>query len=91
LAAPLIHALQLGDLAQAGRLFYNALQTAAESLSPWIARLRQVFSRLDCCGHQMSGSGTAYFGLCRSAGHARRLAARLRALSIGQVFALATT
>jgi 4-diphosphocytidyl-2-C-methyl-D-erythritol kinase len=34
------------------------------------------------CGHQMSGSGTSYFGICRHARHARRVAATLRARGI---------
>ena len=62
----------------AGQLLYNGLQPAAEMCSPWIVRLRQEFSRLSVLGHQMSGSGTSYFGICRHARHARRLAAHLR-------------
>jgi 4-diphosphocytidyl-2-C-methyl-D-erythritol kinase len=34
----------------------------------------------------MSGSGTSYFGICRSARHARRVAARLQARNIGYVY-----
>ena len=34
-------------------------------LSPWIGRLQREFSRLDCLGHAMSGSGTSYFAVCR--------------------------
>jgi 4-diphosphocytidyl-2C-methyl-D-erythritol kinase len=38
----------------------------------------------------MSGSGTSYYGICRNAGHARRVAARLRGEGLGYV-AVATT
>ena len=79
-----------GDAAQVGRLLFNRLQEAAERLSPWIERLRDAFGRLDCLGHQMSGSGTSYLGLCRHAGHARGVAARLRAAGWGAVFAATT-
>ena len=62
----------------AGRgLLFNRLQAAAEQLSPWIARLGRLMAGEDCLGHGMSGSGTAYFGLFRSAPQARRVARRL--------------
>ena len=79
-----------GDTAHVGRLLFNRLQDAAGRLSPWIGRLQQAFGRLDCLGHQMSGSGTSYLGLCRHARHARRTAARLRAAGMGAVFAVTT-
>ena len=37
----------------------------------------------------MTGSGSAYFGICRHARHARRLAAALRSRGFAQVFAVA--
>jgi 4-diphosphocytidyl-2-C-methyl-D-erythritol kinase len=86
--APLVEAFQQGDLGQAGRLLFNRLQPAAERLSPWVARLRNMFAALDCLGHSMSGSGTSYFGLCRHARHARRIARRLRGEGAGSVFAV---
>jgi len=85
---PLLDALKRGDINRAGRLLFNRLQPAAESLSPWIARLRREFDGLDCPGHGMSGSGTSYFGLCRHAKHARRIAGRLQANGARRVFAV---
>jgi 4-diphosphocytidyl-2-C-methyl-D-erythritol kinase len=86
--APLLAALARGDLAAAGRLLFNRLESAAEKLSPWIDRVRREMARLDCLGHAMSGSGTCYFGLCRHARHARRAARRLEARGIGVAFAV---
>ena len=83
---PLLVALRRGDVARAGLLLVNRLQETAESLSPWVGRLRREFSDTDCVAHQMSGSGTSYFGVCRSALHARRVAARLQARNIGCVY-----
>ena len=85
---PLIAALGRGNWRQAGRLLFNRLQPAAETLSPWIDRLRCRFAREDLLGHGMSGSGTSYFGLCRHATHAKRIARRLRANGVGSVFAV---
>jgi 4-diphosphocytidyl-2-C-methyl-D-erythritol kinase len=81
----LIAALHRGDLSAAGRHLHNALERAAEQLSPWITHLKEDFNRLDLPGHQMTGSGTSYFGLCRSARHARWAAARLRSLGWSNV------
>ncbi len=70
-----------------GRWMRNRLQNAASSLSPWVDRLRMVFDQLDFVGHQLSGSGSAYFGVCRHARHARRLATILRTRQLGLVYA----
>jgi 4-diphosphocytidyl-2-C-methyl-D-erythritol kinase len=87
-AAPLVAALRSGHLADAGRLLHNRLQPAAAALSAWIGRLAAEFARLDAAGHAMSGSGSSYFGLFRSARHARRAAARLASRGVGSVFAV---
>jgi len=72
---------------QARRWMFNRLQLAAASISPWVERLRRAFDRLDFLGHQLSGSGSAYFGVCRHAQHARRLATILRTQQLGLVYA----
>ena len=63
----------------------NRLQQVAESLSPWIRRLAELFDRYCFLGHQMSGSGSSYFGVCHHARQARRLAAVFRSLNVGHV------
>ncbi|HJQ80060.1 MAG TPA: 4-(cytidine 5'-diphospho)-2-C-methyl-D-erythritol kinase [Lacipirellulaceae bacterium] len=65
----------------------NGLESAAARLSPWIDQARKVFSELDFVAHQLSGSGSAYFGVCRHAQHARRLASILRTRQLGLVYA----
>jgi len=67
-----------------GRL-YNALQKPAASQNADISRLQDVFSSEPVFGHMMSGSGTAYFGLCRHRRHANWVAARLSSRRIGRV------
>ncbi|MGA2035086.1 MAG: 4-(cytidine 5'-diphospho)-2-C-methyl-D-erythritol kinase [Thermoguttaceae bacterium] len=86
--SPLVEALRRGNRPQAGRLLHNRLQAAAGQLTPWIERLQNAFARQDCPGHGMSGSGTSYFGLCRHARQARRIAERLRANGLGNVYAV---
>ncbi len=86
--APLLAALSQGNIKRVGRLLFNRLQPAAERLSPWISRLEHQLRREDLPGYGMSGSGTSYFGLCRHASHARRVARRLVANGVGNVFAV---
>jgi 4-diphosphocytidyl-2-C-methyl-D-erythritol kinase len=83
----LLDAFRCGRLGDMGRLMANRLQSAAASLAPWVDRMRSAFERLDCLGHQLSGSGSAYFGICRHAQHARRAATILRARQLGLVYA----
>jgi len=85
-AEPLVAALRQGSPRRVGSLLYNALQLPAGRLAPWIGRLVQEFQRLSLVGHSMSGSGTAYFGICRHMHGARRAAAQLRARGVGRVF-----
>jgi len=83
----IVQTLVIETRAEPGRWMFNRLQSAAASLSPWIERLRTVFDKLDFLGHQLSGSGSAYFGVCRHAQHARRLATILRTRQLGLVCA----
>ena len=84
----LVRALRCGNFRESAKRFANRLEPAAETLSPWPARLRAEFARLDCVVAQMSGSGSSYFGLCRHARQTRRLARRLAARRLGRVFAV---
>jgi 4-diphosphocytidyl-2-C-methyl-D-erythritol kinase len=85
---PLLEALARGDQPQIGRLLLNRLAPAAAGLSTWMERLRVRLAGLDLVGYSMSGSGSAWYGICRHAGQARRLASRLRAMRAGSVFAV---
>jgi 4-diphosphocytidyl-2-C-methyl-D-erythritol kinase len=85
-AEKLAVSLAAGNRRSSRRLMGNRLEQAAESLSPWPARLRGAFARCDCDLSQMSGSGTSYFGVARHARHARRAARQLAAQRLGSVF-----
>jgi 4-diphosphocytidyl-2-C-methyl-D-erythritol kinase len=79
-------ALQSGKLVEVGQKLFNRLQEVAEMMSPQVSALRRTCERLGVVGHALSGSGTSYFAICRSAAQARHLAGQLRADQIGQVF-----
>ena len=59
----LLQGLRHGSLQQIGQGMGNRLQSTAEQLSPWVKRLVQEFAGLPSIGHQMTGSGSAYFGI----------------------------
>jgi 4-diphosphocytidyl-2-C-methyl-D-erythritol kinase len=89
-AMPLVNAWRRGDLRELCRCMFNRLEAPASSLTPWIARLREAFGREECGGFQMSGSGSSYFGICRSASHARHVARRLQSGGLGYVVSART-
>ena len=73
------------DNAHGFRLF-NRLQEVACQLAPSIRSVQRSFVELGVDHHQMSGSGSAYYGICRNKVDALRVAARLRQRKIGDVF-----
>lgn len=85
---PFAEAFCRGDLGRMGQTMFNRLEASASLLSPWISRIRRGFESMDCVGHQMTGSGSCYFGLCRHARHARRVARRLQTRGIGIAYAV---
>jgi 4-diphosphocytidyl-2-C-methyl-D-erythritol kinase len=88
--ASLLNCFRAGSPAVAGRWMFNRLQATAGQLCPWIGRLGTAFARTSCHAHLLTGSGSAYFGVMRSARHARRAAALLSSANLGAVFATAT-
>jgi 4-diphosphocytidyl-2-C-methyl-D-erythritol kinase len=84
---PAIAALAHGGPAELGRSLFNRLQPVAEALRPELARVRDALASLDppLDGSQMSGSGSAYFGLCRDSAAAHRAAEVLQTLGLGWV------
>ena len=85
-AEPLLQAMASGNVVAMGRSLFNRLQEPACQLSPWIERLQRIFAGVDCLGHQMSGSGSSYFGLFRNRSMASRAAQFLRGRQVGAVF-----
>ncbi len=75
----LLEALRRGRRERIRQALLNRLEQPALEMAPSIARLRNEFVRLGCWASQLSGSGSCYFGICRSASHARQVASQLRA------------
>lgn len=88
--SPLVEDARARGPAAVGQGLWNRLRPAASHLAPSIEHLGQQFQRLDLLGHQMSGSGSSLFGVCRHARQARRAAELLRARRVGHVYHAAT-
>ncbi|QDU58977.1 4-(cytidine 5'-diphospho)-2-C-methyl-D-erythritol kinase [Aeoliella mucimassa] len=82
------HLRRHAPITQWRNLVRNSLQPAAIRLSDWIDKIADAFHRLPVVLHQMTGSGSGYYAVCRSWREARCIASRLRGQH-GQ-FALAT-
>lgn len=72
-----------GTVAGVGEIFFNRLEAAAERIWPRFSKMKQYMKASGCLRCQMSGSGTAFFGLCRNRAHAGLVAARLRRIVSG--------
>jgi 4-diphosphocytidyl-2-C-methyl-D-erythritol kinase len=84
---PVLEALACGGPAELGRSLFNRLQPTAEALRPELARVKDALAGPDSLfdGSLMSGSGSAYFGLCRDSAAASHAAEILEPLGLGWV------
>lgn len=83
-------ALREGDAAAIARNMFNRLQEPAESLCHQIRDVRGKCGEFACVGHQMSGSGSSYFAICRNARQAQRMTGAMRSAGMGQVYRAVT-
>ncbi len=83
-------AVQSGRPIDVARLLHNRLEPAAREVNADVRQLALRFDRQPVLGHSMSGSGSAWFGLCSSARQARAVARRLKAQGLPHVTACRT-
>jgi 4-diphosphocytidyl-2-C-methyl-D-erythritol kinase len=84
---PVLDALAKGGRADLGPSLFNRLQPSAETIRPELTRVRTALADLGPLldGSSMSGSGSAYFGLCRNLAAAQQAAEILQTLGLGWV------
>ncbi|MDR1485356.1 MAG: 4-(cytidine 5'-diphospho)-2-C-methyl-D-erythritol kinase [Planctomycetaceae bacterium] len=73
-----LDSLAKGDLTLIGDRLFNRLETPASEIWSRFNEIKRRLERLDCIAVKMSGSGTAFYGLCHNARHSRHVAAKLR-------------
>ncbi|MCA9054010.1 MAG: 4-(cytidine 5'-diphospho)-2-C-methyl-D-erythritol kinase [Planctomycetaceae bacterium] len=69
---------------------YNALQRPAANLHPGVRRMHQLLNESGLSQVQMSGSGSACFGVCDTHRQARLIARRLRSACEGRCWAVSS-
>ncbi|MDR0392311.1 MAG: 4-(cytidine 5'-diphospho)-2-C-methyl-D-erythritol kinase [Planctomycetaceae bacterium] len=74
----LSNSLAKGNLKQIGNHLFNRLETPASEIWSRFNEIKCRLERLDCIAVRMSGSGTAFYGLCHNAKHSKHVAAKLR-------------
>ncbi|MEZ6087807.1 MAG: 4-(cytidine 5'-diphospho)-2-C-methyl-D-erythritol kinase [Pirellulaceae bacterium] len=84
---PIIAAMAKGNLTQVSGHLVNRLTEPARAASDWVDRVLSAISRTPVLGYQMTGSGSACFGICRTQKMASTIAHRLQAAGIGIAFA----
>jgi 4-diphosphocytidyl-2-C-methyl-D-erythritol kinase len=84
---PVLEALAHGGSVDLGRSLFNRLQPVAQALRPELNRVTLALANLGPLldGSLMSGSGSAYYGLCRDSTAASQVAERLEPLGLGWV------
>jgi 4-diphosphocytidyl-2-C-methyl-D-erythritol kinase len=70
--------LEKGNLTQIGNRLFNRLEKPASEVWNRFNEVKSRLQKLDCIAVKMSGSGTAFYGLCHNAKHAKHVAAKLR-------------
>ncbi len=58
--------LKSGRFDQIGRALFNRLQKSAADANAGIRRIGIEFDKTNCVGHQLTGSGSCYFGIYRN-------------------------
>jgi 4-diphosphocytidyl-2-C-methyl-D-erythritol kinase len=84
---PVMEALAHGGPMELGPNLFNRLQPIAEAIKPELTRVQDALASLGSLldGSMMSGSGSAYYGLCRNSAAARHAADILEPLGLGLV------
>ena len=77
-ADALLRALRRGDCGSAGTLLCNVLEPVAAQSHPEILQIKDSLLALGACGAQMTGSGSAVFGLFPDEAQAKRACAALK-------------
>ncbi len=84
--ARLIDALRSGNLTRATQWITNRLEVFAETICDALGPIRGAMIECGCAGRCMTGSGSAYVGVVRTAKQAKHIAGLLTARKLGTVF-----
>ena len=83
-----LDALKHRKLADISKLLYNRLEEVIFATYPDLLDVKSALDHFDFCGLSVSGSGSAFFGLCRDRQQAKAIKSKIELSSIGNVFAV---
>ena len=83
-----LNALKHHKAAGISKLLFNRLEEVIFTTYPDLLDVKKVLGHYDFCGLSVSGSGSAFFGLCRDRQQAKAIKSKIELSNIGNVFAV---
>lgn len=83
-----LHALKYSKVADISKLLFNRLEEVILATYPDLLRVKSSLELFNFCGLSVSGSGSAFFGLCNDRHQAEVIKGKAEVSGIGNVFAV---
>ena len=83
-----LNALKQHKVAGISKLLFNRLEEVIFATYPDLLDVKRDLDHFDFCGLSISGSGSAFFGLCNDRQHAEAIKGKIELSDIGNVFAV---
>ena len=83
-----LNALKHPKVAGISKLLFNRLEEVVFTTYPDLLDVKKALDHFDFCGLSVSGSGSAFFGLCKDKQQAEAIKSKIELSSIGNVFAV---
>jgi 4-diphosphocytidyl-2-C-methyl-D-erythritol kinase len=83
-----LNALKHHKAAGISKLLFNRLEEVIFTTYPDLLDVKKVLGHYDFCGLSVSGSGSAFFGLCKDRQQAEAIKGKIELSDIGNVFAV---
>lgn len=83
-----LNALKYSKVADISKLLFNRLEEVIFATYPDLLRVKSSLEHFDFCGLSVSGSGSAFFGLCNDRRQAEAIKGKVEISGIGNVFAV---
>ncbi|GAX60636.1 4-diphosphocytidyl-2C-methyl-D-erythritol kinase [Candidatus Scalindua japonica] len=80
------NALKYSEVSDIGKLLFNRLEEAIFTIYPDLLQVKESLEVFDFCGLSISGSGSAFFGLCNDRHQAEVIKSKVEFSGTGNVF-----
>ncbi len=82
----LMQSLESGDPEKLGGCLFNRLEEVVFGLYPGLEKVKKTLAQFNFSGVLLSGSGSAFYGLCKGVDDSKEIGQKIKALDIGDVF-----